>query len=185
MMPLSQSTIIVRGPFIGAQISGVVFLSCAIRLLVVVVSDVYHHRLRHCLVSCLRDGHAPAEVLMRASIAALPSRDTVSAMTSLNSLWSPYVTRSLITSSSRWSTVAPPSLIEVGTSLTLFSRIRRTVKVIKHQVHVRSLFRLQVVNNRLISVNFNLNVSLRLTGKRSGFMKISTWWPSWLLGRYS
>lgn len=183
MTPLSQSIINIRGPFGWAHFSSNIFL-CSY----VVVSDVNLHCLGHRLVRGLRDRHAPPEVLMRAPIAALSRGHTVAAMASLNPLWSPYVTRSLISVTSRCSEApsVSPTLIEICTCLTLFAPRRGAVKVIKHQVHVCALLPLQVIYYCFISVYLYFYISFRLAGERSRFVKIAAYLssPSWLLGGY-
>lgn len=112
------------------------------------VSNVYHHGLRHRLISCLCDRHAASEILMCTPIAALPSRYTVANVTTFHARRSSYVTRPLITIFTRRcrKTTVPSSiaLIEVCACLTLLLLVhrRRSIKVVEHQVHVRSLFRL-------------------------------------------
>lgn len=49
---------------------------------------------------------------------------------------------------------------------------RRTVEVIKHEVHVLLLFNLQVITNFYVSVNFNLYVSISLPGESARLLKL-------------
>jgi hypothetical protein len=184
MTTLSQSIINIRGPFGWAHFSSNIFL-CSSILLLVIVSDVNLHSLGHRLVRSLRDRHAPTEILMRAPIAALPRGHTVASMATLNPLWSPYVTRSLISVTSSCgeaATTVGPTLIEICTCLTLLAPRRGAVKVIKHQVHVCALLPLQVIYYCFISVYLYFYIRFCLAGERPRFMKITTCsTTSWLL----
>jgi hypothetical protein len=96
----------------------------------------------HGLVGRLYNRHPPPEVLVRAPVPPLPGGDPIA----LHALG--------------------PLLVEVGPSAVLLLGVARgAIEVVEHQVHVGSLLRLQMVDDGLIPVHFDLDVSLGLPGE--------------------
>lgn len=130
------------------------------------------YSLCHCLIRCLGNRHSAPEILLGAAVAPLSSRDTVS----LYALGS--VIRSLSTSCTGChKTCSSPRgvvLIEILACATLLLG-RRTVEVVKHQVHVSSLLFLQVINNCFIPMHLYFNVCFTLAGKCAGLMEVIVW----------
>ena len=141
--------------------------------MILLVSKI-KYSLCHCLISCLCNRHSTPEILLGAAVSPLSSRDTVS----LHALGSEI--RSLSTSctgchetcSSPWGVLV---LIEILACATLLLG-RRTIEVVKHQVHVSSLLFLQVINNCFIPMHLYFYVCFTLARKCAGLMEVIVGW---------
>ena len=140
---------------------------------ILLVSKI-ENSLCHCLIRCLGNRHSPPEILLGAAVAPLSGWDTVS----LYALGS--VIRSLSTSCAgcHQTCNCPPLsvvvLIEILASTTLLLG-RRTVEVVKHQVHISPLLFLQVINNCFIPMHLYFYVCFTLAGKSAGLMEVIVW----------
>lgn len=66
------------------------------------------------------------------------------------------------------------TLIEVLSGAAMLLSVGRSIEVIKHQVHVCLLLPLQMILYRLVSMNLNLNMCVRLPRYRTGLVKHSS-----------
>ena len=140
------------------------------------VPNINHHRLRHRFIGSLGYRHAPSKVLMGTAVAALARRHAIAApIATLDSLGPTNISGSLIsiTSGCRCRTQQAPSCIscspsvalkEICPRLTLLLRGRWAIEIVKHQVHIGSLFPLQMINDCFVSMYLNLDICLGLAG---------------------
>lgn len=150
-----------------------------------------NHCLSHRFISSLSDWHPSSEILMRAPVAALPSGHSVAA--SFDTL-RPDVCRSLVFvvtpvhgSVEKAAATVDPTLVKILPGLALrilsaaiFSIIWRwAVEIVKHQVHVCSLFLLKVIDNCFISMNLYLYIGFSLPWQSSWFMEVALLTYAW------
>jgi hypothetical protein len=65
----------------------------------------------------------------------------------------------------------PITLVEIARCASMSLDVRRPIKVVEHKIHVCLLLPLQMVLYRFISVNFDFNVSVSLSGNCSWLVK--------------
>lgn len=174
---VNQCSIMISSSFcLCRQIIVLGFFSRTYLWKILLISKI-EYSLCHRFISRLSDRHPSTEILLSTTVAAFSRGHAVS----LNAL------RSVVWSLSSGSTCCHKSctprvviLIEVLPCTTLLL-LRRTVEVIKHQVHVCSLLNLQVVNNCFIPMHLYFYVCLSLAGKSAGLMEVTVRAPWGLL----
>lgn len=130
------------------------------------------YSLCHRLIRCLGNRHSAPEILLGAAVSPLSRRDTVSLYALGSVIWS--LSTSCTGCHETCSSPRGVVLIEVLACATLLLG-RRTVEVVKHQVHVSSLLFLQVINNCFIPMHLYFYVCFTLAGKSAGLVEVIVW----------
>jgi hypothetical protein len=84
------------------------------------------------------------------SVTSFPGRHSITSLNSLFIIWTLSIT-----------------LVKVLTCTACILIESRTIEIVEHEIHIFTLLSLQMINNVLIAMNFNFNMSISLAGESS------------------